>query len=84
VSLIGGGGAAGLMQGATVLLRLKSAAFTGGAANPVVSTAELIGAIGTALLAITLPIVCLALVIAMFVLVFRAAGRLRFGRRAAT
>ncbi|MEP6573513.1 MAG: DUF4126 domain-containing protein [Gemmatimonadota bacterium] len=84
VSLIGGGGAAGLMQGATVLLRLKSAALTGGVANPVVSTVELIGAVGTAVLAITLPLVCIVLVVIMFVAVFRAAGRLRFGRGATT
>ena len=34
-------GAAGLLQGATVLLRLKSLAATGGAANALVSTVEL-------------------------------------------
>jgi len=42
--IIGGGGAAGLIQGASVLLRLKSGALTGGLANPLVSTAELAGA----------------------------------------
>ena len=36
IALIGGGGAAGLLHGATSLLRLKSTAVTGGAANPVV------------------------------------------------
>ena len=39
VALIGGGGAAGLLQGATVLLRLKSLAATGGAATEADRTA---------------------------------------------
>ena len=81
VAIIGGGSAAGLIQGASVLLRLKSAALTGGAGNPVVSTAELLGAIGTALLAVLLPIVCLVGVLVLLVFAFRATGRLLFGRR---
>lgn len=80
VSIIGGGGAAGLLQGATVLFRLKSATLTGGIGNPVVSTAELIGAIFTALLAVLLPLVCLVAVTALVVLAFRATGRILFGR----
>jgi hypothetical protein len=81
VAIIGGGSAAGLIQGASVLLRLKSAALTGGAGNPVVSTAELFGAVATALLAVLLPIVCLVAVIVLLVFAFRATGRLLFGRR---
>lgn len=80
VTLIGGGGLAGLIQGASVLLRLKSAAFTGGLANPVVSTGELVGATVTALLAVVIPVVCLIAVVAVIVLGFRASGRLMFGR----
>jgi hypothetical protein len=83
VVLIGGGGAAGLVQGATVLLRLKSLALSGGAANVVVSTVELLGATGTVLLALTLPLLCLVLVIAFCVWAFRLAGRVVFGRKAA-
>lgn len=79
--IIGGGGAAGLIQGASVLLRLKSGALTGGLANPLVSTAELAGAGITALLAVLLPFVCLLLVLALLITVFRTAGRLLFGRR---
>jgi len=79
--IIGGGGAAGLIQGASVLLRLKSGALTGGLANPLVSTAELAGAGITALLAVLLPLVCLLLVLALLITVFQTAGRLLFGRR---
>ncbi len=79
--IVGGGAAAGLIQGASVLLRLKAGTLTGGLANPFVSTAELVGAGTTALLAILLPLVCLALVIVLLVAVFRATGRLFFGRR---
>ena len=81
VALIGGAGAAGLVQGATVLLRLKSLATTGGAGNPVVSTAELAGSTVTSMLAIAVPILCFTLLALGCFLVFRQAGRLFFGRR---
>jgi len=81
VTIVGGGGAAGLLQGASVLLRLKSTTLTGGMGNPAVSTAELLGAILTALLAILVPLVCLAAVVALVILAFRATGHILFGRR---
>ena len=81
LALIGGGSAAGLIQGATVLLRLKSLAVSGGLTNPLVSTAELAGSTITSVLAILLPILCLALLIVGSILVFRSAGRIFFGRR---
>ena len=81
VPLIGGGGLAGLIQGASVLLRLKSAAFTGGIANPIVSTAELAGATVTALLAVLMPVLCLVGVLTLIAMACRATGRLLFGRR---
>jgi hypothetical protein len=80
LGLVGGGGIAGLTQGATVLLRLKSLALTGGAGNPVVSTGEGIGAIGLSLLAILVPLVAITLVVLMLVGVFALAHRLAFGR----
>lgn len=82
VSIIGGGAAAGLVQGATVLLRLKSTAFTGGLANPVVALFEMIGGVGMAILAVLLPLLALAGVVALLVVVFRGAGRVVFGRPA--
>ncbi|PYS93090.1 MAG: DUF4126 domain-containing protein [Acidobacteria bacterium] len=73
-ALIGGGGAAGLIQSATVLLRIKSLATTGGLGNPVVSTAELVGSTVTSVLAIAIPILCLTLLVVGSILVFRNAG----------
>ena len=43
-AVIAGGGAAGLTQGVTALLRAKSTAFTGGLGNSAVATGELGGA----------------------------------------
>jgi uncharacterized protein DUF4126 len=81
VALIGGGTAAGLVQGATVLLRLKSTALSAGLANPVVSTGELAGAVLASVLAIVLPAVCLILLAVCLVVVFRSFGRLLPGSR---
>jgi hypothetical protein len=61
-AVIAGGGAAGLTQGLTSLLRVKSAVLTGGLANPVVSTGELGGAVGVSLLALASPLIAVALV----------------------
>ncbi|MFN8575051.1 MAG: DUF4126 domain-containing protein [Gemmatimonadaceae bacterium] len=84
VPIIGGGGIAGLVQGATVLTRLKSTALTGGLANPVISTAELVGAVATACLALFVPVLALLLCMVGCFLIFRASGRFLFGRRRAT
>ncbi len=81
LALIGGGGIAGLVQGATVLTRLKSTALTGGLGNSVVSTAELGGSAVTSLLAIFAPLLCLALIAVCIYVVFRMTGRLLFGRQ---
>lgn len=83
IALIGGGGLAGLAQGASVLLRAKSGLMTGGLANPVVATGELAAAGTLSLLALLVPVVALALVVLVLLLVFRWAGRLVFGRRGA-
>jgi hypothetical protein len=83
VAVIAGGGAAGLTKGSTALLRAKSAAMTGGLANPVVSTIETVGATGLALLAIVVPVLCLVAVVAALYWTARRAGRLLFGRRPA-
>jgi hypothetical protein len=62
-AVIAGGGAAGLTQGATALLRAKSTATTGGLGNPAVATGELGGALGLSVLAIAAPLVALAVVV---------------------
>lgn len=61
-AVILGGGAAGVVQAGTVLARLKSALFTGGAGNIVVALLELAGAVLLSVLAVLAPaLVLLAL-----------------------
>lgn len=79
-AVVAGGGAAGLVQGATVLLRTKSGVLTGGLANPLVATLEAGGAVTLALLAVALPLLALLLVLVFLVWVGRRAGRWLFGR----
>lgn len=81
LAIIAGGGAAGMVQGTTGALRLKSTAFTGGLVNPVVSTLELLAALATSLVALVVPVVALVLVAALCVGGFWLAGRILFGRR---
>lgn len=84
VVLVGGGGIAGITQGATVALRAKSGLFTGGLANPGVSTVELVSSAVTAALAIVLPLVALLVVIVMVIASVRLIRRFMARRRAAT
>jgi hypothetical protein len=74
-AVIAGGGAAGLTQSATALLRAKSTAFTGGLGNPVVATAELGGSVLVSLLALLLPLAALALVVVFCWFVFQFVRR---------
>jgi len=62
-ALIAGGGAAGLTQGVTAMLRAKSTALTGGLGNPVIATAEFGGALLVSLLAVLVPLAAIALVV---------------------
>jgi hypothetical protein len=62
-AIIAGGGAAGLTQGVTALLRAKSTALTGGLGNPVLATAEMGGALLVSALALVAPFVALAVVV---------------------
>jgi hypothetical protein len=81
LAIIAGGAAAGVVQGATSLLRLKSTAMSGGLANPVLSTLELVGSFTMAVMAVMVPAAALLLVVALCVGAFRLAGRVLFGRR---
>ena len=63
LAIIAGGGVAALVQVGTVALRGGSSGFTGGLANPLLSTIELVGAILLTGFAVLLPILCLAAVI---------------------
>jgi len=80
-ALIGGGGIAGLLQGATAFLRLKSTALTAGMGNPVLATAELGGSVGTVILSLLLPVVAAALMLLLGAGAFFMARRILFGRR---
>jgi len=63
VALIAGGGAAALVQGATVVARFKSTALTGGLGNPLLALVELGGAVFTSLVAVLMPLLGLLLVL---------------------
>ncbi len=75
------GGAAGLVQASTVLLRLKLGALTFGLANWVIWAVELFGAAGAAVLALTVPLLGVLLLVAASVIIVRTTRRLPVGRR---
>lgn len=81
LALVAGGGIAGLFQGATALARIGSTVGTGGLANPLIGLLESGTAIAVVLIALFLPLVAFALVIAGTVYAVR---RLRRRRVAAT
>lgn len=62
LALIAGGGIAGTIQALTVGTRKLSLVTTGGLANPVVSTFELLGAVILTLLAIAVPFLAFAVI----------------------
>jgi hypothetical protein len=82
-AIVAGGGAAGLTQGLTSLLRAKSTVFTGGLGNSTVATAELGGAVALPLLALAAPLVAFGLVVLLIWMAVRLLQRLRHsGQRA--
>lgn len=69
LAAIAGGGAAGLVQGTTVLARGVSTATTGGLGNPFFATIELGGALFTSVLALLAPLLAVGLIaVVLFVL----------------
>jgi hypothetical protein len=80
IAIIGGGGAAGLVQALTVGTRVKSTLATGGLANPVVATAETIGSASIVVLAVFVPVACLLLILVAVWLAWRWIGRLVWRR----
>ncbi len=63
LAAVAGGGAAGVVQAGTVLLRGASSATTGGLGNFMVSTSEIVFAIATAVLALLAPFLAFALLL---------------------
>ena len=82
LAIVAGGGAAGTVQGATVLARLKSGTLTAGLANPVVSSVELAGSVVTSLLAVVFPILAVILIVALLAWVYKTTRRFFFGKSA--
>jgi hypothetical protein len=80
LAIIAGGGIAGILQGATAALRVKSSLFTGGIGNLLVSTLELAGSSITALLAIVLPIIGFVVVAVFAIYILLRAVRNFFGK----
>jgi hypothetical protein len=78
VSIIAGGGIAGVLQGGTVALRTKSSLFTGGAGNVAVATLELAGSVITSILSILLPAIAFIIAAAFAVYCLLRAGRVFF------
>jgi hypothetical protein len=78
ISIIAGGGIAGLLQGSTTALRAKSSFFTGGTGNAVVATLELVGSVLASFLAIVLPIIGFILVAIIAVYLLLRTGRIFF------
>ena len=69
LAVIAGGGAAGLVQGATMITRGASAVGTGGIGNPIVATVELIGSVITSILSIIAPLLVIILLTLLLVFV---------------
>ena len=78
LAIVAGGGAAGLVQGATVGARAGSTLTTGGAANPVLAGLETVGASVIGAAGVLAPVAGFALAAILLVLVLRG---LRRGRR---
>jgi hypothetical protein len=79
LAIVAGGGAAGIIQGLTDVTRLTSSLSTGGVANPLVSTMELITSTLLSIMAIALPLFTGVIVIG--VLIFAAQKLWVFFRR---
>jgi hypothetical protein len=77
VAIIGGGGVAALTKTTSALVRAKSGLATAGLANPVVATSETVGALGVSVIAIAVPLICLAGIVVMMVWVVRKARRVK-------
>jgi hypothetical protein len=75
-----GGGAAGVIQTGTSLLRLFSTKTTAGIANPVVSTAEHMAALGTSVFSILLPVIAGSVILVLIVYLMIRGGKKLFSK----
>ncbi|MBN2711036.1 MAG: DUF4126 domain-containing protein [Planctomycetes bacterium] len=81
LAIIAGGGAAAMTQGLTTVTRALSTTTTGGAGNPVVSTAEAGISIGLSLVAVVIPLVAALLVMALSFYALRFLYRWAFKKK---
>ena len=68
LALVAGGGTAGLTKGLMNTLRISSTGVSGGLTNPIVSTIELVMAIGLSLLALVFPVLAGVTVIGFLII----------------
>jgi hypothetical protein len=61
IAVIGGGGVAGFLHGATALVRLKSTGLTAGIGNPVIAVSELAGSLVLTILSLLVPVAAVIL-----------------------
>ncbi len=81
IAIIAGGGIAGATKGSTAVVRAKTGVATAGFGNPIVSTVETTGSILLSILALLLPLVALAAILALLIWAARKVGRHIFGPR---
>jgi len=84
LAIVAGGGAAGLVQVGTALLRLKSSTFTAGAGNPLIATGELAGSIVLSVMGLLAPLLATVVVAVLLVVLASRVGRLSRARRRAS
>jgi hypothetical protein len=84
LAVIAGGGAAGVVQGGTVMLRGTSTVTTAGLGNPILATGELISSTLGTILSIALPFLALALIVTLVCVVARREMNRRQRRTAFT
>lgn len=81
LAIVAGGGAAGLAQVSSALLRLQSTTLTAGLGNAVVATGELAGAVALSLLGLLAPLLAAAAVVILLVVMALRVSRRRARRR---
>ena len=80
VAIIGAGGTAGIVQGSTVLLRLKSSAATAGTGNVFLASLELLASLMMSVASLLLPLLALLLVAGFLFFAMWRLARLRHRR----
>jgi hypothetical protein len=71
LAIIAGGGIAGTLHIGKTLIRGTSTATTGGLANPLLATGEMIGSTLAAIAAIWIPVVVVVLAVIMLIVLMR-------------